>query len=79
MSLKFRIVLIPFCVTTFPVRFSYALYSFLILGLYDCLGYVSSNGRMIAYYELGRMWKEVVVVYFKTLPPDTVWRKWSKI
>jgi len=33
--------------------------------LFNYTGYIVSNGRMIVNDELGRMWREAVVAYFK--------------
>jgi hypothetical protein len=44
----------------------------MVLGCYNsaffnCIGYVVSNSKMIVNEELERMWKEVVMAYFRML------------
>jgi len=34
---------------------------------FNCRGFIASNGRIVVNDHLGRMWKEVVVTYLKTL------------
>jgi hypothetical protein len=36
-----------------------------LIRLFNCISYITSNGRMIVNDELERMWKKATVIYFQ--------------